>query len=131
MGTTVYQLRSLKIPPDFSEIAVIFQKESDILIVGRLFSITFRHKTTVSSFSFITCGFILHLLTLLGFETRIVRECGFLNTTMNCQKMGMNDVSGQFMCSCSEDGCNSSSQLTPKMAFLSLLTMVVGSTFRP
>ncbi len=67
----------------------------------------------------------------LGFETRILRECGFLNATMNCQKMGMNDVSGQFICSCSGDGCNSSSQLKPEMAFLSFLTMVAFSTLRP
>ena len=67
--------------------------------------------------------FIL-LISAGGFETRIIRECGFVNTTINiCQKIGMNDIGRQITCSCSEDGCNDSSQLKPETSILSLLVL--------
>jgi hypothetical protein len=77
----------------------------------------------------------LKLLTMRYFlgkeiETRVVRECGFLNTTMNtCKNIGMHKDAGQIMCSCDAEKCNSSSQLKPQKTFISLVMLIAVSAF--
>ncbi|XP_057379009.1 uncharacterized protein LOC130701071 [Daphnia carinata] len=59
-----------------------------------------------------------------GVETRVVRQCGYMNTTMNiCQKTGMHKDGAQLVCSCDTDNCNGSSQLHSEKAIFSLFTL--------
>lgn len=59
-----------------------------------------------------------------GVEIRVVRQCGYINTTMNiCQKTGMHKDGGQLVCSCNTDNCNGSSQLHSGKNIFSLLTL--------
>lgn len=126
----VHPRKRSKLQPNFSVIVVIFLKDKDILTVGKCSMKSQLPRVLCFLQEILSVSSSLNLSKYFkgGIEVRIVRECGYLNTTINsCKKTGMNVVE-QVLCSCDEDGCNFSSQLKPKMILVVLLMFSTFST---